>query len=112
MLLKDVCQGMTAFLKNSCYHPYEIFDSQGEIGVKFKPDTPCYIIAEYSDCIVVVVLNQILIFYLDNKHIVDAVRYDATPANITGVLRVINKETDIFEDMDSHSRDFSHELEA
>lgn len=98
MLLKDVRRGMTAFLKNSCYHPYEIFDSQGEIGVKFKPDMSCDIITEYSDYIVVVVSDQILIFYLDNKHIVDAVRYDATPANIAGVLHIINKETVIFED--------------
>lgn len=98
MLLKDVRRGMTAFLKNSCHHPYEIYDSQGELGVRFKPDMPCDIIMECSDYIVVVVSDQILIFYLDNKHIVDAVRYDATPANIAGVLHIINKETDIFED--------------
>ena len=39
------------------------------------------------------------------KHIVDAVRYDATPANIAGVLHIINKEADIFED-DSFCEDY------
>ena len=45
MTLENI-KGMTEYLENDCYCPYEIYDTSGFFYQLFKPETPCELLAE------------------------------------------------------------------
>ena len=84
---------MTEYLAERCYCPGEIYDVSGFFYQVFSPDDECTLLCEgkHKDCDVVAVIckDQILAFWLENKKIISAERYDATENNVSEITSLL-----------------------
>ena len=105
MLLKDVSPDMENYLQNECYCPGEIYDSTGFFFQLFDAEDSCNILIKGSfkneDVTAVLCKNQIILFWMDNQKIFDAMRYDATEHNVSETVLVLSGKKPIAENMDS-----------
>ena len=90
--LKDIYD-MTEYIAERCYCPGEIYDVSGFFYQVFSPDDECTLLCEgkHKDCDVVAVIckDQILAFWLENKKIISAERYDATENNASEITSLL-----------------------
>ena len=104
MQLKDIAN-MEEYLENDCYCPGEIYDSTGFFFQVFDVEDSCNILIKGSfkneDVTAVLCKNQIILFWIDNQKIFDAMRYDATEHNVSETILVLSGKKPIAENMES-----------
>ena len=131
MTLENI-KGMTEYLENDCYCPYEIYDTSGFFYQLFKPETPCELLAEskYGEhCLIFVAARpsdefgsdktQILCIEQHEGKIYDCFRYDATDHNIketklyaTGKINRMNLNEYAEHDTVKEIRDIFEKIDA
>ena len=100
---KRICElgdlyDMNYYLENKCHCPGEIYDISGFFYQVFHIDDKCILLCEGKlkddDVVAVVCKDQILAFWVENKHIISAERYDATENNISEIKALLTGKKD------------------
>ena len=90
--LKDICD-MTEYIAVRCYCPREIYGVSGFFYQAFSSDDECTLLCKgkHNDCDVVAVIckDQILAFWIEDKKIISAERYDATENNVSEITSLL-----------------------
>lgn len=89
MKIKELHNDITRYLENDCYCPNEIYDTSGFFYRLFYSNDECQRLTETEDFIACLNKDQMIIFWKEESRIIDAVRYDATYNNVSGLFNFI-----------------------
>lgn len=117
MKIKELHKDIERYLKEDCYCPNEIYGTDG-FGYRLHyGDDECFKFVDGDDfitCITEYAFNEkqdkpmILVFFVKDEKIIDAVEYDATENNIKGFKNYIKNGEKFTEDY--FNKDYNNNL--